>query len=876
MLIVRRILLVIFIITCGTTTVALAQGGQHGPPGPIGNFQVPNGTDAHGNQVLKGDNLFTNVFEEFHSAASKWYPVMKNAAIDLFWGLAAISMVWTFGQLALGGADLGRFFSEAIRFFVFIGFNWFLLDKAGGSVGELGRMIFDTFGQLGSNASNYHHDIMNPGVMFDRGFALFTVCMVQATSLGWSQVGQYIALVALGYGILILAAIISINVLMVMISYWFASYAGIFILGFGGSRWTSDMAINYYKSLLGIGIQLLGMVLVIDVGDRVVNTYMESLYVVGVKTQSLGVVVVVLFCIWKISTTVPGLLAGMLSGHSATGVSNTGNSIVGGVGSLAMGLATAGAGLGAMAGAKLLGGGGGGEGGNAGSSGGNGGAGNGFLSAFQSPASSGDDAKQLANSVPDLGGAGGGSTAESPSLGGAEGGDGTSVDLSKGDDAPDGGVDASASVDASNDGDSSTAGGVDVEDGAPVVDASNDGDDSTAGGVDVDAGSGGGSGGGKSSPGSAGGQAGGKGAVAGAGGKGKGKVAAASGAKDGMTDAQKKMHSIGQAMFQKGSKQAMAAVMGRQAAEAIGMSADALGASADAAWEKLKEKQGASGDGKTSSSSGSPKDTSDSKGGSGGVDSDSGMSGRNSGSDEVGGAPAHDVEDGAAAPEVGHGGGSGDDAGAPAPSGATTDGAIGQAGASGPSPAPDGGGSTASQGSSSNQKAIATLENSARQAAAAGDTASAAAFTAMAVTAKEISAKGQSITSGPGKAKVESAGDQAWQQAKAKAAPGPAPSAGPGHSAPSASPAAPGAAPRPSAAPGPAPSPGPAPAPSAAPAGAPGPAPSAGPGHSAPSASPAAPPPPPPPVAEEPPPWDGSWDGSMGGEEPPPWTDDDF
>ena len=70
MLIVRRILLVIFIITCGTTTVALAQGGQHGPPGPIGNFQVPNGTDAHGNQVLKGDNLFTNVFEEFHSAAS--------------------------------------------------------------------------------------------------------------------------------------------------------------------------------------------------------------------------------------------------------------------------------------------------------------------------------------------------------------------------------------------------------------------------------------------------------------------------------------------------------------------------------------------------------------------------------------------------------------------------------------------------------------------------------------------------------------------------------------------------------------------------------------------------------------------------------------
>ena len=35
---------------------------------------------------------------------------------------------------------------------------------------------------------------------------------------------------------------------------WILAYAGIFFLGFGGSRSTSEMAINYYKTVRGRGI----------------------------------------------------------------------------------------------------------------------------------------------------------------------------------------------------------------------------------------------------------------------------------------------------------------------------------------------------------------------------------------------------------------------------------------------------------------------------------------------------------------------------------------------------------------------------------------------------------------------------------------------
>ncbi len=34
-------------------------------------------------------------------------------------------------------------------------------------------------------------------------------------------------------------------------------YAGVILLGFGGSKWTSDIAINYLRTVLSIGIQFI-------------------------------------------------------------------------------------------------------------------------------------------------------------------------------------------------------------------------------------------------------------------------------------------------------------------------------------------------------------------------------------------------------------------------------------------------------------------------------------------------------------------------------------------------------------------------------------------------------------------------------------------
>jgi len=65
--------------------------------------------------------------------------------------------------------------------------------------------------------------------------------------------------------ILIILALIGINMVLLLVSDWILAYAGTFFLGFGGSLWTSEIAINYYKTVFGVAVSLFAMVLLVGI-----------------------------------------------------------------------------------------------------------------------------------------------------------------------------------------------------------------------------------------------------------------------------------------------------------------------------------------------------------------------------------------------------------------------------------------------------------------------------------------------------------------------------------------------------------------------------------------------------------------------------------
>ncbi len=100
--------------------------------------------------------------------------------------------------------------------------------------------IIQSLARIGEQASGVAS--VTPSGIVDIGFMILKQAFTNSSI--WSPVDSFIG-VALSVGILILLAVVAVNMLLLLVSGWLLMYAGIFFLGFGGSRWTSDMAINY-------------------------------------------------------------------------------------------------------------------------------------------------------------------------------------------------------------------------------------------------------------------------------------------------------------------------------------------------------------------------------------------------------------------------------------------------------------------------------------------------------------------------------------------------------------------------------------------------------------------------------------------------------
>ncbi|WP_407290576.1 type IV secretion system protein [Klebsiella quasipneumoniae] len=65
-------------------------------------------------------------------------------------------------------------------------------------------------------------------------------------------------------------------------------YGGIFFLGFGGSRWTSDMAINFFKTVLST-VRSLCHGPIIGIGKSILDSYYTGMSS-SISLKEMGVI----------------------------------------------------------------------------------------------------------------------------------------------------------------------------------------------------------------------------------------------------------------------------------------------------------------------------------------------------------------------------------------------------------------------------------------------------------------------------------------------------------------------------------------------------------------------------------------------------------
>jgi type IV secretion system protein TrbL len=279
--------------------------------------------------AIDSAGVLDNVTARYQAQAATWSGAITAAATRLFWSLALISMVWTFGLMALRKADIGELFAELIRYVIFTGFFFFLLSNAP----AIATSIMNSLKQLAGEAAGVPG--LSPSGIVDVGFKVFS-SVIDNSSL-WEPVdtaiGAIVAILILG-----MLAMVAINMVVLLVSGWILAYAGIFFLGFGGARWTSEIAINYYKTVLGIAASLMGMTLLVGIGQAVLNEY--YLKMGDTTLKDLAVILVVAGMLLYLVNKIPPLIAGIITGASVGGAAGMGGA---GAGTLVAAAAMAGA-----------------------------------------------------------------------------------------------------------------------------------------------------------------------------------------------------------------------------------------------------------------------------------------------------------------------------------------------------------------------------------------------------------------------------------------------------------------------------------------------------------------------------------------------------
>jgi P-type conjugative transfer protein TrbL len=260
--------------------------------------------------AINGDGLLNDVTNRFLTQSATWGATITRYATWLFWVLTTISMVWTFGLMALRKADIGEFFAEFIRFTVTTGFFLWLLTNGP----NMAMAVINSLRQIGATAGGVEN-ILKPSTPISIGFDIVKKAFA---GLNWVHPIDNLAIVFISAALVVCMAVVAANVLIALVTAWTMAYAGTFILGFGGSRWTSDMAIGYFKAMLGIGLELMTMTLLIGIATSVIDGFYANLDASSIYELLLIFCVCVVLAL--LINKIPGRVAALAGGGSGASI----------------------------------------------------------------------------------------------------------------------------------------------------------------------------------------------------------------------------------------------------------------------------------------------------------------------------------------------------------------------------------------------------------------------------------------------------------------------------------------------------------------------------------------------------------------------------
>jgi len=291
-----------------------------------------------------GSGTLTDVANVYKATSAGWISTALEYAQHLFFALVAIEIAWTAITYLLQRDSLSDFVAQLVLKLMGVFFFLALLQNAPTWM----PYIINSFSQAGSTIAG-GGVVLDPSSMFGEGLKLAKSMLGTLSSPSFfTAIVAVLISVLCAIGVVISFAVVAGQLMVTLIESYIVISAGIFFLGFSGSRWTLPFSEKYVAYAVSVGIKLFMLYLIVGLGETLALKW-ATLFTPGtvaapdVYIGVAGSALIFMLLGWHI----PGLAAALMNGSPimtlGTAASTVGTTVVGGLAVASGGLAAAGA-----------------------------------------------------------------------------------------------------------------------------------------------------------------------------------------------------------------------------------------------------------------------------------------------------------------------------------------------------------------------------------------------------------------------------------------------------------------------------------------------------------------------------------------------------
>ena len=260
-----------------------------------------------------GNEIFVNEIQGIlKNYLTEWTGILQTYGIRLFMIMATIALIVNIILIvteSAGGIDTNKILGFLIRFSFVTGFFYYIFLNGT----DFASQIVNSFIRLGNDALNYGYSQNTADRVFTAGFDIMGSAK-EIAEKGFLPSVSAIPLLLLAILIFIILILILANYIVEIASAWILIFGAYFVLAFGATQWTREWVINYFKAVFAVGLKILTLMFLINMGVELIEKQMRILEGGNLTINSAVAILATTLLLYMVMNKAPDAVAALVSG----------------------------------------------------------------------------------------------------------------------------------------------------------------------------------------------------------------------------------------------------------------------------------------------------------------------------------------------------------------------------------------------------------------------------------------------------------------------------------------------------------------------------------------------------------------------------------